>query len=892
MGDEARLGPEEALERLQIESATKRAKLKIFFGMSAGVGKTYAMLKEARVLLERGEDLVIGWVEAHGRKETDALLEGIERITPRFVEYRGIRIAEMDLDAVLARAPRLALVDELAHSNSPGLRHAKRYEDVLELLDAGISVYTTVNIQHLESMADSVELVTLVPIRERVPDSVFDRADEIQMVDIPPDELIQRLNEGKVYTGQASSEAVKGFFTKSNLAVLREIALRQASQLASHQLLGILRGAAPRSSSASSQRILVAVSPSPHGENLVRWARRLAYSLKADWDCVNVETGQELDEKDKTRLEANLTLARSLGARVTSLPSRDVVTGLLKYAVSNNVSVIVIGKSGLSGARGPFSRRTLAERIIKESGNVPVFAVQERPFKEPIRKKIAARMGAAPGWQYLASVAVIGAVTALNAFLVGVIGYWAVSIPYLAAISLLALALERKPVLLAALLSALCWDFLFIPPHYTFVIAKTEDYLMLGLYFLVAITSGWMTGALRANERMLVVRERRMSLLSDLASELAGSSGVGVIVTKGVGFLERAFDAQALVILDDGDGRLKNEPEGGWAALDEKAMSAARYAYSSGRSAGRYTGTLPVVEWHFAPMDTPQGRIGVVGLRPALGTAWSEDLESFLRTMSRTLSIAVQRELLAEREATSALAAESERLGSLLLDSVSHELRTPLAIIQGSASALADEATAEDPMSRRELVDEIRGGAERLDGIVENLLSMNRLESGALSLRIEESGPEDLVSSALAAVREELGGRTLSVDLAGVGRPLFCDEGLIVQVLVNLLRNSARYAGPTARIEVGARSERGSTVFRVRDDGPGLRDADLPHIFDKFYRADRSQPGGTGLGLAICKGIVEAHGGRIAARNALGGGFLVEFELPDGSPKAGGGGRP
>ena len=881
MPDDERLAPEEALERLEHESQ-HRPKLKIFFGMAAGVGKTYAMLKEARLLIERGQSVVIGWVESHGRKETDALLEGIARIPPKVIEYRGMNIPEMDLDEIVKRQPDLVLVDELAHSNAPGSRHPKRFQDVLELLEVGISVYTTVNIQHLESMADSVELITLVPIRERVPDSVFDRADEIQMIDIPPDELIQRLEEGRVYTGEASREAVRNFFTMGNLAVLREIALRQASQLAGHQVLEIMRGDSSQHSSASSQRILVAVSSSPNSESLIRWARRLAYTLRAEWHCIHVETGIELSEVDKGRLQKNLDLARGLGARVESIPNTDAVTGIVRYAKRNGISILIVGKSGISGARGPFARRSMTERIIKESGDIAVLAVQEKLLREPVLSKVVRRLQATPRWQYGAAIAAIAAVTCLSLALTGYVGYWAAGIPYLATISLLAILLDRRPVLLAAFLSAILWDYLFIPPRFTFVIRRPEDYFMLGLYFLLAITSGWATSRLRANERILALREKRMTLLRDLASELAGKSGIDGIITVGVTFVERAFEAQALVLLGKNKDELKTDPEGGWMPLDEKTMSAAAYCYSSGRSTGRHTSTLPVVEWHFVPMNTPQGTIGVIGLRQGQGQSWSDENEVFLGTMARTISLATERELLAERNQANELSRESERISKLLLDSVSHELRTPLTVIRGSASALLDAEMAQDEPARNALVGGIVSATVRLDAIVENLLSMNRLESGPIALHKIDTDAEEVIAAAVKAVEGELIGHVLDIQSDSNGVPLFCDVGLVVQVLINLLRNACSYSGSGSRIVVTTSMEGANAKLTVEDDGPGVRDVDLARLFDKFYRVERSAPGGTGLGLAICKGIIEAHGGHIAARNLPGQGFAITCTLPLG----------
>jgi two-component system sensor histidine kinase KdpD len=880
MSEGERLSPEAAMRRLETE-ASDRPRLKIFFGMSAGVGKTYAMLKEAHILIGRGSDLVIGWVEAHGRRETDLLLEGIPRILPREFEYRGIALEEMDLDAVLARKPGIVLVDELAHTNAPGSRHPKRYQDVLELLDAGISVYTTVNIQHLESMSDSVELLTFVPIRERVPDSVFDRADEVQMVDIPPGELIKRLEEGKVYTGDASREAVRNFFTMQNLAVLREIALRQASQLASHKLLDIMRDGSAQRPAAAAQRILVAVSSSPNSESLIRWARRLAYSLKSEAYCVNVESGVELGEADKSRLQKNLDLARSLGVRVETVQSADVVSGVVSYAREHGISIIIVGKSGLS-VRRLFGRRGLTDRIIRESGDIAVFAVQESDPHDLVLRRVSKRLSSSPLWQYAAALLAVAAVTGLNTVISGYMGYWVASIPYLALISLLALQLERRPVFFAGLLSALAWDFFFIPPRFTLSVNKPEDYLTLALYFLLSITAGWATSRLKANENMLVARERKMSLLRDLASGLAGKSGLEAILGEGAAFMGVAFGAEAITLLAAGEGGLKLRQGPAGFAPDDKEESAASYCFRSGQATGRYTATLPVVAWHFVPLETPNGTIGVIGVKRE--GVWTDDDELFLGTATRTLSLAVERELLAEQNRSNALTRESERVSKIILDSVSHELRTPLTVIKGSASVLSDGAVLGDREASAALADEIQEAVERLDGIVENLLSMNRLESGPFKLRRTSEELGDLLASALDAAAKELSGHEIELAIARDLPPLSCDAGLVIQVLVNLLTNAARYSGAGSHIAVRAEADEASLRCAVEDDGPGVAPADLPRLFDKFFRAEHAAPGGTGLGLSICKGVVEAHGGRIEAHNLSPRGFAVSFELPAEPP--------
>jgi len=885
MDEPERLRPDEALERLAAEETPRRARLKIFLGMAAGVGKTYAMLRDAQAAKGRGVDLVIAWVEAHGRHETDALLEGLERVPAKAETYRGIEVKEMDLDATLARKPAVALVDELAHSNTPGMRHAKRFEDVVELLDAGIEVWTTVNIQHLESMADSVELLTLAPVRERVPDAIFDRADEVQLVDLPPDELLRRLAEGKVYTGGASRDAVANFFSKTNLSALREIALRQASLFASHDTTDSLRRI-PRGAGEGrmgTNGVLVAVGSSPHGEDLLRWARRLAYSLKADLDCVHVDSGERPSEEERSRLAVNLRLAQDLGASVTTLTGRDVPRAIADLARERHAFVIVVGKSGVATFRGPFRKPTLSERIISESGTIPVFAVQERPLREPLRRRAAKKLEAAPGIQYATSLAVVLLVTGFNLLIAPLAGYRSASIVYLTTISFLALGLERRAVFAAALASALLWDFLFIPPRFTFVVSHTEDALMLVLYFVVAITTGFLTSRLKANARLLAIREVRLRVMGELASELAGTSGLDGILDRSAAALRKAFDAAVVFLLDDGEGRLETTPRPALTALGDKATTAAEWAFAKGTPAGRSTRTLPVVEWHFVPLEAPQGRVGVLGLKPKDGRAWSDDFEDWLSTMSRTVSMAIERERLAAKANAAEFAKESERIGALLLDSVSHELRTPLAVIEGAASALADGDAIDEP-NRRELVAEIGRSARRLDGIVEDILSMSRLESGGVALRLDDCDPVDIASTAIESASEEFVGMRVELEAPSEPRPLRCDEGLVVQVLVNLLRNCRRHAGTNPKVTIGIEQESGTTTFSVRDDGPGVSEAELARLFDKFYRSGPAKPGGTGLGLSICRGIVRVHGGDIVARNLWGQGFEIVFGLPDAGP--------
>jgi two-component system sensor histidine kinase KdpD len=888
MADYKRPDPDVLLSRIAKENPGK-GRLKIFFGMSAGVGKTYAMLKEAHVLVERGDDVVIGWVESHGRIETDTLATGIERIKPKITVYRGTSLTEMDLDGVLARNPAFVLVDELAHTNAPGSRHPKRYQDVSELLDAGINVYTTINIQHLESFADIVEESTHTRIFERIPDSVFDRADDIQLIDIPPEELLQRLEEGKVYTRDKTKEALANFFKRENLAILRELSLRHTAQLASHQLTSIMRGEGSFLSSQENQRILVAVSPSPNSEYLIRWARRFSYGFKAVWLCLYVETGTRLSESQRESLSKNLTLARNLGATVVSFPGDNVVRSILEYAVHNNISMLIVGKSGKPKKGFFFGQMSFSERLMRESGTIPVISVQEKETKPGFVPRTEKRADGSRARQYIAGAIVITGVTLINLLITPFTGYLSAAIFYLAAISILALFVDRLPLLAVALLSVLAWDFLFIPPRFTFAISRIEDVLIIFLYFLLALTSSWMTSRLRANERMLVIREQRMSLINELSDTLETADGAQKAAEIGNKFITRAFRTNTIALLRiENENRLDKETIGGNYQpaseknnpLDEKSLSAAQYCFSTGQSTGRFTNTLPVIGHHFVPMAAPGGTIGVIGIDLTNIKVWTDDQETFLLTLVSTISLAVQREILYERNRKNMLVRESERLSRILLNSISHELKTPLTVIQGSASALLDSDTINDSGSRAQLLDEILESTEKLNGIVENLLSMNRLESGLLNLKIVPADPEDILSIAIKQVKRELEGRTLRI-VRPENLPLVpCDMLLIIQVVSNLLQNAGRYSHEKSAITIGLEETKTGLRFFVSDEGPGVKADDLPHIFEKFYKGERSTKGGTGLGLSICKGIIEAHNGCITALNPKEGGFSVEFTIP------------
>jgi two-component system sensor histidine kinase KdpD len=855
--------------------------LKIFLGMSAGVGKTYAMLKEAHLLLERGEDVACGWIEPHARPETEALVAGLETVAPRIVAYRGIALRELDLETALARKPAVLLIDELAHTNPPDFTHPKRFQDVLELLEAGVSVYTTVNIQHMESLADLAEEISGARIAERVPDTFFDRADEIQLIDIPPEELLQRLKEGKVYTAAQSGQALERFFKFENLALLRELALRQAAELAGRRASGRVSVQKRPLAADLRRRILAAVSASPNSEHLIRAARRFADGLRTDWTCVHVETGTVLSETEKDLLTRNLTLARNLGATVMVLPGDDVVATTIEYAHQNNISILIVGKSGMSAVPRLFKKHTLSSRFLEQSGRIAVIAVQEKPPLTPAGARFKKHLEASRFNQYLAALAVIGLVTLLNAFITSFTGYWSAAIVYLAAISVLGFAVERTPLIIAAAVSALLWNFLFIPPVFTFIINKSEDVFGFIFYFILALTSSWMTSRVRRNARLLGAREKRLRLQGELAEKLESSNGVAETAVEGISFLRRAFDGEATVFLrKENDVTLANAPVNTDIVLDDKELAAAKYCFTQGTATGRFTANLPLSAFHYVPMAAPGGTIGVIGIKPGAGRAWLDDQESFLLALASTISLAVQREILYARNREHLRVQESERLSRVLLNSVSHELKTPLTVIKGSASELLEGESGRDKTAHDELARQILSGAERLQGLVEDLLSMSRLESGALKLHLTPSDPEDILSLALKQANKDLGERSVKLDVPESPPLLSCDIVLVIQVLANLLRNSAQYSTPGAGVEVKIEATEHEMIFRVTDEGPGVGEEELPHLFDKFFRGKSVKREGTGLGLSICKGIIEAHGGSISARNRPEGGLCVQFSLP------------
>ncbi|MBL8133539.1 MAG: sensor histidine kinase KdpD [Anaerolineae bacterium] len=888
MLDDQRPDPDALLAAIQkAEEAKARGRLKVFLGMAAGVGKTYAMLEAARQRKAEGVDVVIGIVETHRRAETEALIAGLDVVPRRRIEYRGAVLEEMDIDAVLARKPQLALVDELAHSNAPESRHGKRYLDVIELLEAGIDVWTTVNVQHFESRADTVEQITGIRVQETLPDSVLDLANEIELIDLSPDDLRKRLAEGKVYTAERIETAAKNFFRVGNLTALREMALRLTAERVDHQLQDYMTIKQIAGPWKSGEHLMVAVSSSPFSEKLIRWTRRMAYNLEASWLAVYVETGATTAQQAQDQLARNLSLARSLGAEVITVTGHEVSEALLRLAYQRNVTQIVIGKPQHTALQTLLRGGSLVDRVIRASGEIDVYVVtgdeqQSRPDRRFLGPK--PRLHSSLG-DYLLAIAIVIAVTAVDLLLTTSqpwLGYQAVGLTELLAVLLIAVYIGRGPALAAATLSAVSWNFLFIEPRWTFIISQAQDVILFFLYFIIAIFAGNLTARLRAQEQLARYTADRTLALYTLAHETATAVNMDDVLRTAVEQIRRIFQVDVAVILPS-SGRLSDDAHPcSTMALDDKERSVALWVLEHGKPAGRYTDTLPLSASQFFPLLTPNRTVGVMGIRYRREERLTADEMALLETFINQIALVIEREMLDEAAQQSAMMRESERLYTTLLNSISHELRTPIAAIKGAASSLTSATSEPD---RRTLVRDIHSATDRLNRLVENLLDMSRLESGRLQIKRDWCDIGEIIG--VAVKNFDACAETHPIDIQiQPDLPLIqVDFVLIEQIVVNLLENACSYSPAERPIRIRAELDNGSVVIAVEDSGSGIPADKLEAIFEKFYRVPGTPTGGTGLGLSISRGLVEAHGGTLTAANRPEGGARFQVRLPvQGSP--------
>ena len=877
---EPRPDPDALLRALQREEArTRRGRLKVFFGMSPGVGKTYAMLRAAQQALRDGVDLVVGIVETHRRPETEALLAGLPVIPRRQIDYRGTSLGELDLEAILARQPRLVLVDEFAHTNAPGSRHPKRYQDVTELLDAGIDVFTTLNVQHLESRADAVRQITGAAVHETVPDSLFERADQIELIDLSPESLLARLKEGKVYLGERAEAAAAGFFTDAHLTALRELALRFVAERMDKRLRELRAVASSPAVWRSGERLLVAVGPSPSSTQLVRWTRRMAGAQGAAWIAVSVESSRPLESGARRRLEQNLALARELGAEVVLTHDDDVAAALLRTALQNNATQIVVGQSRSPRWLDRLRGGSLVDRLLRRSGPIDIYVVPaERAAETPGFWLNLRPTASSPPREYGEVATVLATLTLAGWFLAPHAGYLTVGLLYLLAVIALSLRVGRGPVVAAGVVSALAWNFLFIPPLFTFVIGKFEDGMMFGTYFVVALIAGQLTARIRAQERNERLREERATALFHLTQALSSARTLDDAVFAALRQADRIFSAQTALLLDLDGGRALTPHFAGAFTLSEKERSVADWSCRHRRNAGRFTDTLPAAEGFHVPLVREDQALGVFVVRVAAAAELTLAQRDLAGSFATQLALLVEREQLRAAGEREKLLAESEKLHRALLDGVSHELKTPLAVLGAAAESLP----AADAPTSAALALEIRTAARRLNRLVNNLLDQTRLESGALRPRLDWCDGHDLVNAALDGVREALEGHPFECAIPD-DLPLFrADAALMEQVIGNLLFNAAVHtpAGTPIFLAAGLDRAAGRICFTVADRGPGLPAAMRGRLFRKFQRGDAARAGGLGLGLSIIHGFVAAQGGDIVAGENPGGGAAFTVHLP------------
>lgn len=889
------------------ESRSSRGRLKVFFGAAPGVGKTYAMLNAAQRLAREGLDVVAGIVETHKRSETEQMLLGLDILPRRSAEYRGadgaatpVTLHEFDLDAAIARKPEILLLDELAHTNAPGSRFEKRWQDVQECLQAGINVYTTLNVQHIESLNDVISKITGVTVKETVPDSVLEEADEIELVDLPPDVLLERLKSGRVYVPETVRHAVDSFFRKGNLTALRELALRRTAHWVDTQMRSYKADRGIRAIWPTTERILVAVSPSPMSGKLVRAAKRMAAGLHADLIAAYVETPRtaNLSQVDREQVVQTLRLAESLGAETTTLTATNAATELVTFARTRNVNKIIVGKTRFSRLRESIFG-SFVNNLIRQSGDIDVYVIRgdSDESSSPVERSSRLTRHQSGLLQYALGIALVGTATGLAAALFGRVELANVVMIYLAAVVVAAVWLGRGPAVLAAVLGVGTFDYFFVTPRWSFAVSDAQYLLTFVVMLAVGLLIASLTTRLRELAGAARERERRTAALYAMSKELSAAQSRRDVATAAVQHVHDTFGCDTVLAAPvPGAGSVgldalaaAGNPD--W--FDEREQGVGRWAFDHGKSAGHGTQTLPSAVARYLPLSGSQGKAGVLAVRPKearsfLGTSQLLLLDTF----ANQIAIALERVSLIENQQATRIEVEGERLRSALLSSVSHDLRTPLASIAGAASTLDQSGESLDPATRRELTRSIVHESERLNDLIANLVFATRLEAGGIHLRREWTTIEEIVGTGLARHREALAQRPFRTSISASLPLLRVDNAMLPQVVHNLVENALRYTPAGTPISISAWATDTHVVVKVADEGPGLGDDEASKVFQRFYKGrtarasdDRATRGGMGLGLTICEGIVKAHQGRIWAEKGSPRGVAFLLALPIERPQ-------
>jgi len=894
MEKEKRIDPDELLASLEKEGL---GKLTIFLGAAAGVGKTYAMLEAAGEKLSEGLDVVVGLVETHGRADTEAMLAGLPVVPTRPHDYKGKVFYEMDLDAILVRCPQIVLVDELAHTNFKGSRHQKRYMDVQELLAAGINVYTTLNIQHLETLNDIVAQITGVTVRETVPDQILETASQIKLIDIPPEELIQRLKDGKVYVAGQASEALKKFFRAGNINALRELALRYTAKKVDRQLECYMRVHGIAGPWPTGEKVLVCISASPFSAKLIRVAKRMATSQNAEWLAIHVQPSLHRlsrNEAERDSMAKNLRLAETLGAEIIALAGDDIAEEILELARKRNVSQIIIGKPEHTRFWN-FVHGSVVDKVIRHSQGISIHVIpgSQQEAGQTLKSeavKVKDKGIGSQQWRtisvipYLASILMMIALSLLITPISAFLGPVNISMLFLLPVLISAARWGRLYAVVTAGMGVITFDFFFVPPVFTFTVADVRYLLSFMIFMLVGIITGTLSARLKKQIKYSRQRESRVSALYALSRDIAAVDKLDAVLESIASNVAGTLEGQVVLLLPNENTKLILQKDSGSNDfLNESELAVATWVFEKGQKAGKGTETLGAAAALYLPLSTEQGVQGVLGICFNESEAqFDSERIRLLEAFVGLAAMAINRIKLAEQARQALTLVESERLRTALFNSLSHDLRTPLSSIIGAVTGLLeDQSVVYSPEARQDLLQIILHGAERMNRFVSNLLDMARLESGMLKLKKDWCDLQDIIGVAVNRLGESLTNRPLDINVQP-GLPLVQADGILIeQVLVNLLDNALKYSKQGSKIVVTTLQSGKQLETAVANRGEGIPDTDLSKVFDKFYRLNSPlQVSGTGLGLAICKGIIEAHGGEIWAENNKLGGVTITFTLP------------
>jgi two-component system, OmpR family, sensor histidine kinase KdpD len=890
-----RPSPDALLAKASKEES-RAGRLKVFLGAAPGVGKTYEMLQEARARLKEGKDVVVGVVETHGRKETEALLDGLEVIPRHHLQYKNRPLDEMDLDAVLARRPQLALVDELAHTNAPGSRHPKRCLDVEELLSNGIDVYTTLNIQHIDSLNDVVAQITGVRVRETVPDSILDRADAIELVDITPDDLIQRLKEGKVYVPKQAERALEHFFSPANLTALRELALRRTAERVDEQLLAEMQARAISGPWPAGERLLVCISEYPRAAGLVRFTKRLADRLHAAWAAIYVETKRslQLTEEERDRIADTLRLAQALGGEAVTIPGgdRSIADDVVTYAQANNITQVIIGKSSRS-RWFELLHGSVVRDLLRTCGNISVHVIAgEELDKEAIPKKTVRTAEQTEPFDprpYIVTLIVVAAATGIGRLIQPVVGIENIDLIFMSVVVIIAVRYGLWPSLVASILASLCYNFFFLPPIYTFTITDPTNVAAFFFFTLMAILVSNVAARVRTLAVSAMARARTTEALYAFSRKLAGVGTLDDLLWATAYQAALMLKVRVVLLLPENGSIVVKAGYPPEDVLDQADLAAAKWAWEHNRPAGRGSDTLPGAKRLFLPMRTGRGAIGVVGIdsdKP--GPLLTPDQRRLLDALIDQSALAIERVYLVDDLDQAKRRVEADRLRSALLTSISHDLKTPLAAIIGAAGTLKSFSSELTDQGKAELLSTIVEESERLNRFIANLLDMTKLEAGSIKPNTARHDVSEIVGSVLERASKILARHSVEAETAADLPMLNLDPVLFEQALFNLLDNAAKYSPPDTKIRIDAWQEDSIVKLEVSDEGSGIPAHEIDRIFEKFHRADKEDQvqAGTGLGLAISRGFIEAMGGSLIAGNRSdrpGAVFTIAMPVPKGA---------